>query len=485
MNKYLVKISESKDKLRPHQERALKKLEQTNGLILDHSTGSGKTLTFLKAVERALDKNEKGRALIIAPASLQTNIDKEVKKHNLHIDLNRVDVRSYEKAVIDADKLRKNKYLIAVADEAHRFRETNTQRHKELNGIIAHADQRLLSTGTTGYNHVSNIAPLINIAAGGKGVLPVGKKAFENAYVSKLVEQPPFLKRILGSPPKETHILKNKKDLANRLNTFVDHYDVQDHPKDAKEFPTKTEKIIEVEMSPEQQTMYKYLENRLPFLLRLKVRNNLPLDKKESANLNAFSSGIRMASNSVHPFMPKHEHVTPKIQTAVGNLINAHNQDKNFRGLVYSNFLQAGLDDYSKELGKAGISHAVYNGKLSKTQKDELVNDYNEGKNKVLLISSAGGEGLNLKGTKLVQVLEPHYNRAKVHQVISRGVRYKSHEHLPELERQVNVEHYHSVFPKKKFTFGPKQHSIDSYLYHNSKTKDDLDVQMKKLLKDD
>ena len=59
MNKYLEKIAkDEEDKLKPHQERALKKLDKTHGIILSHSTGSGKTMTFLTAVERAQKKDK-------------------------------------------------------------------------------------------------------------------------------------------------------------------------------------------------------------------------------------------------------------------------------------------------------------------------------------------------------------------------------------------------------------------------------------------
>lgn len=480
-NKYLTKISEE---LKPHQVRALNKLDKTDGLVLDHGMGSGKTRLFLTAVERELARKKEGRALIVAPASLQSNIEQEIKKHNLNIDLSRVDVRSYQKAVNDSDELRKNRYVIAVADEAHAFRNTGTARHRALSDIIENADKRLLATGTTGYNHVSDIAPLVNMASGGARMLPEGKKAFEEEYINKEIEQPPMLKRILGGSPHEVHSLKNQKELKRRLSAYVDHYTLEDNPETLKEFPRKTEKVVEVEMSHEQKVVYKYLEDKLPFHLKLKVRMNLPLDKKESASLNAFSTGIRQASNSIKPFMEKSTHVTPKIHTAVKNLVNHANSDKNFKGLVYSNYLGAGLEDYSTELTKAGVPHVLYHGGLNPKQKDQIVKDYNEDKNRVILVSSSGAEGLNLKGTKVVQILEPHHNVSKINQVIARARRYKSHAHLPEKEREVQVEHYHSVFPKGIFGQA-KSHSIDQYLYHNSGSKNTLDIEMKRLLKDE
>lgn len=477
MNKFLVKIA---DQLKPYQERALKKLDKNDGVILDHGTGTGKTMTFLTAVERAQKKDKKGKSIIIAPASLTTNIDKEIAKHNLKIDMSRVQVMSYEKAVIDADKLRKNKYMLAIMDEGHKMRNIDTKRNSELSDIVSGANQRIIATATPEYNHISDIAPLINIVAGGKKVLPEGKKNFEEQYVSKREESAPFLKRIFGAPSKEVHTLKNKDDLGERLNKYMDSYILGEDKETSKHFPTQTEKVIEVEMSPEQHQLYKYMEGRLPWHLRLKVRTDMPLDKKESAQLNAFSSGIRQVSNSTKSFLPQYTQTTPKIRKAADSIQKGIKTDKNFKGLVYSNYLESGINDYSEELNRRKIPHGVYTGALTKTQKDALVKDYNSGKIKVLMVSSAGGEGLDLKGTKKVQIMEPHFNSSKVNQVIGRAARYDSHIDLPLKEQTVEVERYHSIFPPGIFGKS-KTISIDTYLAHNSQTKDKLGEQMKEL----
>lgn len=513
MNKFLTKIAKDSSsakeettqkvefKTRPHHLRALEKLEQTGGLLADHSMGSGKTSLYLQAINRYQAKNPGKKTLFIAPASLTTNFDKEHAKHGIELDRSKVDVLSYEMAANKSQHLRKERYGQVIVDEAHKMRSTGTKRSQELSEIIENADQRLLGTGTIAFNQVSDVAPLVNLAAG-HVVLPVGKKAFEEAFVEdktdsdvrlqkvlsnpkfKKLQSTPLLQRILGASPKEVHVLKNKKALSNILNKYVDRYDLSEDPSAADKFPTKTEKVVEVEMSPSQQALYKYLEGKLPWHLRMKVRMNLPLDKKETANLQAFSSGVRQVSNSTKPWMQKYESSTPKIKAAVDSIAKGHKEDKNFRGVIYSNYLDAGLNDYSEELTKRGIPHQVFTGAVSKGKKDEMIENYNSGKSKVLLISSSGAEGLNLKGTKKVQILEPHFNQSKINQVIGRGVRFESHSHLPAAERKVEVEHYLSVLPKSKFSFGPKQHSIDQYLRHNAKTKSDIGSELTGLIKD-
>lgn len=142
------KGKEKGEGLQPHQEEALSRLQSSGGLILHHSTGSGKTKTFLTAIKRQMEAQKDKRALVVAPASLVMNIDKELEKHKIKLDRNRLDVYSYEKATRMADELGKNKYSIAVADEAQRLRNPGTQRVKALSDLFRGADQRLLATAT-------------------------------------------------------------------------------------------------------------------------------------------------------------------------------------------------------------------------------------------------------------------------------------------------------------------------------------------------
>lgn len=473
-------LSKKAEDLRPHQESALNKLDREGGVLVHHSTGSGKTKTFLTAVKRDQENNPDSRQLIVAPASLVSNVDKELIKHKLKVDRGNLDVVSYEKAVRDFDELNNKKYSLVVFDEAHKLRNSGTQRGSKLADLALKADKKLLATATANYNQISDISPLVNIAAGGK-VLPTEKKEMENRYVKTIKENPGVLMRILGAKPTETQTLTNTGPLKEVLKKYVDYYDSKEDPGSAEKFPSVHEKIIETQMDPEQERLYKYVEGDLPLLLRIKIRNGLPLDKKEKASLNQFSTGVRQVSNSTS-HLTGSARFTNKINTAVNNLKSAKETDPDFKGVVYSNFIDAGLNQYSNKLSEEDIGHTVFTGALSKAQKDAAVKDYNSGKTPVLLISSSGAEGLDLKGTKLIQVIEPHFNKSKIKQVIGRGARYESHEHLNPEDRHVYVEHYVSTLTPSKLT-GKTPMSIDKYLSQNSDDKDELFNQIRNLMK--
>jgi SNF2 family DNA or RNA helicase len=293
-----------------------------------------------------------------------------------------------------------------------------------------------------------------------------------------------YVESLLTGPSRPDQInLKQTKDLKDILSSYVDTYNLKDDPEAKNHFPSKSEVTITTPMSVEQDRMYKYLEGNIPLLIRMKIRHNLPLDKKESAALNAFSTGVRQASNSISPYTKSGTaEITPKLYRAVDELKTLSETTPNFRAVVYSNYLKAGLEDYSNTLAENGIEHTLYHGGLSKKDKDKAVVDYNTGRVPVLLISSSGAEGLDLKGTKLIQVLEPHFNNSKIQQVTGRGIRYKSHEHLPKEERHVVVQHFLSTFRPNMFGSIPGK-TIDQYLKENSLGKDIVVDKINELLK--
>ena len=61
---------------------------------------------------------------------------------------------------------------------------------------------------------------------------------------------------------------------------------------------------------------------------------------------------------------------------------------------------------------------------------------------KVLMITSSGAEGISLKNTRYVHILEPYWHPVRMEQVIGRARRICSHENLPDDERRVNVYLY-------------------------------------------
>jgi hypothetical protein len=71
---------------------------------------------------------------------------------------------------------------------------------------------------------------------------------------------------------------------------------------------------------------------------------------------------------------------------------------------------------------------------------------------KLMMITASGAEGINLKNTRFVHIVEPYWNMVRVDQVVGRARRICSHEELPEEMRTVEVFVYLSVFSDKQKT---------------------------------
>lgn len=435
-----VKTGAVVSELQPHQQRVLDKLKASGGVLVAHGVGSGKTLSSIAAADLMGLPTD-----VIAPAPLIANYNKELAKH-LDKPLEDVQINSYEKAIRD-NLIRPGS--LAILDEAHRARNIGTEIDKKIIKNLGQAKARMLLTGTPVYNNPTDLVQLVNAAAG-KEVLPKDKKVFDKLYIGQKMVEPGFFdKMIRGVQPTMVPELKNKEDLVRALKGYVDVHMTQ-----SKDYPSREDHEFSVEMSPEQHRIYKFHEGQLPFFVRNKIKAGLPLDKQESQALNAFEGALRQTSNTPRPYIPNGMDAeqealhTPKIQLMAKHLKDMHDSDPNYRGVVYSNYLNAGLVPMSNALNKAGIKHHVFTGAVSKAERAQMVNDYNTGKVPVLLISSSGTEGLDLKGTKSVQIMEPHWNDAKIDQVIGRGIRYKSHEHLPEHERKVKIMRYYTETPR-------------------------------------
>jgi superfamily II DNA/RNA helicase len=85
------------------------------------------------------------------------------------------------------------------------------------------------------------------------------------------------------------------------------------------------------------------------------------------------------------------------------------------------------------------VSFLHIDGSMNQAKRLTAVTQYNSNKIHVLLISKAGGEGLDLKETKFMILMDPGWNPGTAEQVIGRGIRYKSHYHLPKDQQHVDV----------------------------------------------
>ena len=84
---------------------------------------------------------------------------------------------------------------------------------------------------------------------------------------------------------------------------------------------------------------------------------------------------------------------------------------------------------------------------------------------KVVIISEAGSEGIDLTNIRQVHILDPWYNLNRLEQIVGRAVRWCSHSKLPFPQRNVEIRYYGSVLPDREVE------AADVYVYRLAERK--------------
>lgn len=418
--------------LKAYQKGPVKFMKNNKGLILFHSTGSGKTLTSLFAMYQ-FNKP----IVIIGPKSSRKAFDDNILKANM--DSSRFTFYSFKKIknlVQEDTDIFKDKSIII--DEAHNLRNETTN-NLFLISALSLAYKIILLTATPVINYLNDLSVLVNIVKDNEA-LPTDRHLFANMYYD------------------EDNIgIINQDIIMKKLGNCISYY----FQKDNDDFPMYKTEEIEIEMNDAQLKEYVYYVKQIIMEGKENNKSNpyeidfSTLDKKKK---NFFLSATRQLSNTVK------DTISPKI-LAIYNKI----KKGPYPAIVYSNFLKNGIYSLATLLEKNNITYTSITGNSTDDKINMVVNNYNSGKYQVLLLSSAGSESLDLKNTRQIHIMEPHWNEAKITQVIGRSIRYKSHNMLSKKDRNVIIYRWISIFPKKILNS-----SADQYLANLSKKKHEL-----------
>lgn len=485
-------------KLDDHQTAAVRKARESGGrLLLAHPVGSGKTITYHAVVEDMRDQGLAHHPLVITPASLQQNFvdttHKFTDRHAAILGSNLSKIPQADYHVVSLDKFRRDPsaYIKAtgadtlVIDELHKARNEGTKNLASLKDGSRLVKNVIAGTGSVANNHPHDIVPQIDIVTGGKHGLGVNTGAFDKMYTGVRRRAGGPLGFIGIGPKVEERHLKNTWQLKRELNKHV-HY-VDKLPEGVK-VPEKVVHDVPVEMSKHQNKIYQWSMGQIDPVTRWKIRMNLPPTAKEYEFILPKLTQQRQISNAVHQFDSKHDALSsayevPKTRAIIDNLSEHLAADPNHKAIVYSNFVQAGVDPIEAHLASKGVTYGKFIGTgnegVTHLSRNEHVRDYLAGKNRVMLISGAGTEGLNLPGTTRHYTMDPHYNPEVLTQSEARGIRRGSP--VP----KVDVYRYKS-YPKRNLlqkVFRTRDHGIDEWIYGIAEDKDKFNKQLTDLMK--
>ena len=131
-----------------------------------------------------------------------------------------------------------------------------------------------------------------------------------------------------------------------------------------------------------------------------------------------------------------------------------------------TNFISNDLVDCKKikQLNKKYFS--IIKGDISFDKRNYIQQFFNDPSNisgdiiHILLISSTGAEGLDLKFIRTVHIIEPYWNNSRIEQIRSRAIRYKSHVLLPKKDQNVHTFLYLSTLNLEQFTTDEEIYSM-------------------------
>lgn len=455
--------------LQPQQERiADTGDEDESRMLVYHTLGSGKTLAALAAGDRAGDSIS-----AVTPAAVRPQFEGEYSKY---IDGGpSLSVGSYNQLAKGAVTPSKT----MIFDEAHRLRNPGAKQTAAAIDAARQAEHLYLLTGSPIVNQPQDLAPLTTMLTQQR----ITPQQFGDRFIGHKTIYPGLLGRLRGIKPVNVPTMKNREQFVDMLRGHVDYHAPPDPGVDVNS------ERIETEMSGSQEQLYRAFWDQLPFVMRWKLQRDYPMTQTELKKLTAFLAGPRQVGLSTLPFQKgkadplRAFEDSPKLQAAFGRLQDAL-KDPQARAVVASNFIRAGLEPYAAKLQAEKIPYALFDGKLNDPERKKVVEGYNQGNPRVLLLGPAGSEGLSLKGTRLMQLLDPHWNAARGDQTVGRGVRYNSHIDLPEDDRNVRVQRYYSRLPTgwkswflKQLYSNPNRwsdDSVDHYLERMQERKQQL-----------
>jgi SNF2 family DNA or RNA helicase len=384
-------------KLKDYQKKAVKHIIDNNikRFLLFHSVGSGKTITSITIIKELKEKQDR-KVIVVSPKSLQKNFKKEMIKLGLNIYTTQMTFDGLHKEVKE-NGINKFKDCILVIDEAHNIR-TKIGPKVGLKALSV-----LRASSVSYFVLLLSATPIVN-----------SPDDFANLYLILSQQEKSVLYKEWMKMTRKT--LKDDADLViSSISKNISYF----KNTDLTYYPSVKSNEIILEMNNEYFEEYKKIED-----------NTFESDIFKESDLKPFYNGVRRGVNSLDS-----KQISSKTKWIFDRLV----EEPHLKTVIYSNWVLSGVVLIKQLLKDVGISSITISGDTTLETRENNVNKFNAGIKKILFITSAGGEGLDLKGTRRVFIMEPHWNNEKIKQVVGRSVRLHSHSHLPTNERKVDI----------------------------------------------
>ena len=427
-------VLDSVTKLVEPQALAAEYFNTHDSLLVVFDTGVGKTLTAITIGECYLKQHPTHKIVVITTKTLLKNFNKEFTKYGPNVDASKYKVYTYQ-TVMNMHKKKKpvdcNNTLLII-DEVHNLRNYEGKTFDAAMDCAMKASKVLLLTATPYVNNICDIISLINLINKSYIVRPrvrsvserfkqTGAQIWKARTIKYTIRHCGISVNNLKRSQAETQLHSIKSLLQGRV-AYAE--------KAGSNYPETKFHDIMIPMSKEYEELF---EETLE-------------DKSVFGAPEKFANGYRRAVNK----LGEDNYVNGKMK----QVIKIIKSDKSpyARNIIFSSWLKFGTSFLSKILKHHKITFAIISGETKGSERLKIVDDYNNGEINTLIITMAGSTGIDLKGVQNIIILDPVWNPATLDQIVGRGVRYRSHVHLPPERRIVNV--YRLLYVEKSFLDG-------------------------------
>ncbi len=379
------------------------------GGCLADDMGLGKTLQIIAFILTQLEKGMRPANLIIVPASLVFNWQREISKfaptlrvktvygvarqiNPLDFDQTDVVLTSYGTLLSDINALRFYRFNYIFLDESQAIKNPDSQRYKAAK--LLKARNRVVITGTPIENNTFDLYGQLSFACPG---LLGNRDYFRDTY---------------SIPIDQFKLAKRAEELHQRIKPFLLRRTKQQV---ATELPDKNEMVIYCEMGERQREIYDSFKTEIRDYLIGTSQDEI---KKSSMHVLQGITKLRQVCNS--PMLISREDYFQNASAKLDVLLaQIESKAPYHKILVFSQFVGM-LDLVKAELQHRKIKFSYLTGQ-TKNRKAQVIAFQEDEHIRVFLISlKAGGVGLNLTKAEYVYLIDPWWNPAVENQAIDR-----------------------------------------------------------------
>ena len=425
-----------KRKLYPYQREGVRRFLESGNLLLADDMGLGKTVQAVAGCHALFQARRVQRGLVIVPASLKSQWLNEwqatspvpisivegspAERAEQYRALRRgFVILNYERVLRDLPELRKLDADIVVLDEAQRIKNWQTKTHAYISALKPR--YRLVLTGTPLENRLEELASILDWV-----------DEFAVAPKWRLVPWHTFSD---GDGEQGIAGARNLDTLRQRLAGCALRRVRQEV---LSQLPPRTDTRIPVEMTAPQQVEHQELQ--VPIVRLMRAAQRRPLKQSEFLVLMSLLTKQRAVSNGLAQWQfdevyPTLEHL-PATESRLRSLFSPKLAElqrlvqelavQNGRKIVvfsqWRRMLRLAHWAVRGVLAEAGLEAAFFTGAESQKQRTQSVVRFHDDPDvRVLLLTDAGGVGLNLQRAASCCInIELPWNPAVLEQRIGR-----------------------------------------------------------------